>query len=157
MAKKSKSNLDKLASSLKSVKAKDIMTGDVITTREDVTLEKVANTMVKKRISGMPVIGKRDNIVGIISEADLFVVMDMIESGDAPADAPEGGFSPTVKFAMSTDVVKVRKTTSLHEIISIVKYQNIHTLPVVSGKKLVGVIGRHDIFKNFYKILRSLK
>ena len=30
-------------------------------------------------------------------------------------------------------------------------------LPVMEGKKLVGVIGRHDIFKNFYAIVRSLR
>lgn len=157
MSKKIKSNLDRLNSKLRSVKAKDIMTSDVITINEGATLEETANIMVKKRISGMPVIGMHGNIVGVICETDLFVVMDMIESGDVLEDESERRFNPTVKFAMSTDVVKVKKSTSLHDIIAIVKYQNVHILPVLSGKKLVGVIGRHDIFKKFYDIMRSLQ
>ncbi|MFH1777159.1 MAG: CBS domain-containing protein [Candidatus Omnitrophota bacterium] len=45
----------------------------------------------------------------------------------------------------------------LNDIIVLVKYKNIHTLPVIEGSKLVGIIGRYDIIKNFYSIVESLK
>ena len=151
------SRIDKLVSKLKVIKAEDIMTKDVITTKEEATLADVATIMVKKRISGMPVINSRGNVMGVVTESDLFIVMDIIDSGDVLESETKGGFDPIVKFAMSTDIVKISKNTSLFEIISIFKYQNIHTLPVLSGKKMVGVIGRHDIFKSFYNVVRKVE
>jgi CBS domain-containing protein len=157
MAKKKKSELDVLAKRLKDIKAKDIMTTDVITTTEDATLADVAEAMIKARISGMPVIDKKGNVEGIISATDLFVVMDMIQSGDVVQNGMVGTYNPTVKFAMSTDIVSVERNTTLHNIIATMKYKNVHTLPVFEGKKMVGVVGRRDIFKNFYAVVKDLR
>jgi len=156
MTRQSHTRLDRLAERLRSVRAGDIMTRDVVTTKEDATLEEVANIMVKKRISGLPVVRKRGKVVGMITETDLFIVMDMIESGDVLEDDTKRGFNPTVKFAMSTEVFKVKENSSLDEIISLVKYRNVHTIPVFSGKKMVGIIGRQDIFRHFYNIVRGI-
>jgi len=156
MTKNNKTRLERLTNELRKIRARDIMTREVVTTKEDASLADVANVMVKKRISGMPVISGRGTVSGVITESDLFLVMDMIESGDVLEDESRKGFNPTVKFAMSTDVAKVKEATSLDEMVSIVKYKNVHTLTVFSGKKLVGVIGRHDIFKNFYNVVRNI-
>jgi len=156
MAVHKKSRLNELAARLRAIKAKDIMAKDVIMTREDSTLAEVAGIMVKERISGIPVIGKKGSVGGIITMSDLFIVMDMIESGDVLENGA-GSFNPTVKFAMSTDIVKIRKNTSVHEIIGLVKYKNIHTLPVFEGEQMVGVIGRRDIFNTFYEAVRSIQ
>lgn len=33
--------------------------------------------------------------------------------------------------------------------------KGIHTMPVMEGERLVGIIGRHDILKKFYEVVRS--
>ena len=146
--------MNDLTKRLRSIKAKDIMTKDVITTTEDMTLADIAQLMTKTRISGLPVIGKRGKIVGIITAVDLFIVMDMIKSGDVMENGVMAVSNPTVKFAMSTEVIKIKKNTTLDEIIAIMKYKNVYTLPVVEANKMVGVIGRRDVFRNFYAAVK---
>ncbi|MBU1121700.1 MAG: CBS domain-containing protein [Candidatus Omnitrophota bacterium] len=156
MAEVLKPKQNELTKRLKSIKAKDIMTKDVITTTENATLSDISHIMIKSRISGLPVIGKKSKIVGMITAADLFMVMDMIKSGDVVENHETPAATPTVKFAMSTEVTKIRRNTSLDEIIVLMKYRNAHTLPVVEENKLVGVVGRRDVFKNFYAAMKDI-
>ena len=120
MAKKLKFNMSNLTERLKSIKAKDIMAKDVLTTKETATLVEVAGLMAKARISGLPVIGKSGKIVGIVTATDLFIVMDMIKLGDVVENGMMSVSNPTVKMVMSTDVIKIRKDTTLEEIITII-------------------------------------
>lgn len=148
-------NLQKLTERLKQIKAKDIMTKEVITVSKDDTLAEVAELMIVKRISGFPVL-ENDKIIGIITANDLFMVMDMIKTGEVLQNNNVDYSHPKVSFAMSTDIVTVSPEGNLDEIIALMKYRNIHTLPVTSQDKLIGVIGRRDVFKSFYCAIRDL-
>lgn len=148
-------DLEKLTEQLKQIRAKDMMSDEVITVKKDDSLAEVAELMIKKRISGFPVL-ENGEIIGIITSNDLFLVMDMIKTGELLQNDDTDSSQPSVNFAMSTDIVTVNPETNLDEIISLMKYRNIHTLPVMSQNKLVGVIGRRDIFKSFYDVIRNL-
>ena len=54
------------------MKISDIMTTKVITTTPDSTIERVALTMMEKKIEGLPVLDTAGNLVGIITEGDVF-------------------------------------------------------------------------------------
>lgn len=148
-------DLEKLTGQLKQIRAKDMMSDEVITVKKDDSLAEVAELMIKKRISGFPVL-ENGEIIGIITSNDLFLVMDMIKTGELLQNDDTYSSQPSVNFAMSTNIVTVNPETNLDEIISLMKYRNIHTLPVMSQNKLVGVIGRRDIFKSFYDVIRDL-
>ena len=148
--------LNDLMQRLKLIKAEDVMTKKIITTTPDTHLADVAEVLIKCRISGLPVIDKNERLVGIVTASDLFILMDMIKSGDVMEDGHMAVPNPTAQFAMSTNVITVQKHVNLHEIIALMKYRNIHTLPVYDGDTMVGVIGRRDIYKNFYRILKEL-
>ena len=51
--------------------AADIMVTDVITIRPDASVRKVAEILLARRISALPVVDDASNLLGIISEADL--------------------------------------------------------------------------------------
>lgn len=155
MAENNSFSLTKLIERLKQIKAKDIMTADVITVNKDDSLSDVAELMIKNRISGFPVL-EDDNIIGIITANDLFLVMDMIKTGEVLKNNGVDYSHPRVSFAMSTEIITVNPEGTLDDIISLMKYRNIHTLPVTINNKLVGVIGRRDIFKSFYCVIRDL-
>ena len=53
------------------LKAKDIMTKDVITVKTDTTLEEFARILMKHHISGAPVVDEKGNLRGIATENDL--------------------------------------------------------------------------------------
>lgn len=57
---------------LDKLKIADIMTRDLITTTPDATIERVALTMMQKKIEGLPVLDEKGNLVGIVTEGDIF-------------------------------------------------------------------------------------
>ena len=156
MPKSVKTLLNNLTKKLNLITAGSIMTTRVVSTTEDSYLSDVAEIMIKEKISGLPVMNKKGKVVGIITETDFFLVMDMITSGDIVENGKIEKSHPTVKFAMTAEVVKIKKTTNLNKIIYLMKYRNIHTFPVFEDNKMVGIVGRRDIFKSFYAAVKSL-
>lgn len=54
------------------IQIKEIMTGDVITTTPDTPVEDAARLMVAHKIGGLPVVDEYNDIVGVITETDIF-------------------------------------------------------------------------------------
>jgi acetoin utilization protein AcuB len=57
------------------IKVKDIMTKDPITVPPNFTVEETAEVLLNNRISGVPVVDHSGNVVGIITQTDLFRVL----------------------------------------------------------------------------------
>ncbi len=60
---------------LSGVKARDVMQSDPLTIRPDQTMELAAAVMLKNRITAMPVVTAGGELVGIISQGDVFKVL----------------------------------------------------------------------------------
>lgn len=58
---------------LSKIKVKDVMTKKVLTVSEDTPIEEAARIMADNKIGGLPVM-REGNIVGIITETDLFKI-----------------------------------------------------------------------------------
>lgn len=56
---------------MSTIKARDLMTTDVLAVRDGMTLEEVARFLVEHEISGAPVIDSRGRLLGVVSLADL--------------------------------------------------------------------------------------
>lgn len=108
--------------------AKDIMTKDVITVGPAASVKELAKTLVRQQISGAPVMNKKGQIVGIVSEADIV--------------ANKG---KQVKDIMSKKVSSIAEDTPVEEIAALMTAHKISRLPVMRGQKLVGLVSRADI------------
>lgn len=142
------------------MQARDIMTRDVVCVAPDASVLDVAELLVTRRISAVPVI--RDGaLVGLVSEASL---MHREEIGTArdPADRPwwirlfKGEQSPeayvesharTVQDIMSDAVVSVTEDTSVAELARLFDKHAIKRVPVVDGNSLVGIVSRSDLIR----------
>ncbi|MBU0987156.1 MAG: CBS and ACT domain-containing protein [Proteobacteria bacterium] len=60
---------------LSTIKAKDIMTKKPITVPMDYTVEETAEILLKHKISGVPVVDSFNQLVGIITQSDLFRII----------------------------------------------------------------------------------
>jgi CBS domain-containing protein len=108
--------------------AKDIMTKDVIAVSPAASVKELAKTLVRQQISGAPVMNKKGQIVGIVSEADIV--------------ANKG---KQVKDIMSKKVSSIAEDTPVEEIAALMTAHKISRLPVMRGPKLVGLVSRADI------------
>jgi acetoin utilization protein AcuB len=60
---------------IRKIKAKEIMTKNPITIPLDYTVEETALIFLEKKISGAPVVNRNGNVIGIITQTDLFRVL----------------------------------------------------------------------------------
>jgi len=68
------------------IKIKHIMTKNPITVPFDFTVEETAEVLLKNKISGVPVVNHDKEIVGIITQTDLFKVLISLTGAGALAD-----------------------------------------------------------------------
>lgn len=142
--------------------AKDIMTKNVITVTLDLAVEKLAALFWRNRISGAPVVDAEGLVVGVVTESDLIdqtkkihipTMISFLDSvimfGNAEKVEKEIGkmTGTTVSDICAKEVISVGEETPLDEIATIMAEKGVHTLPVLAGKNLVGVIGKNDIIK----------
>jgi CBS-domain-containing membrane protein len=146
--------------------AKQIMTRKTITVGLEMEVGELANLFWDNRISGAPVVDEQRKLLGIVTESDLIdqskkvhipTIMTILDSMiflESPSKLDKEIKKMTgtkVKDIYSTKVVTVNEDTPMSEIATIMADRRIHTLPVVDGEKIVGVIGKADIIRNLYK------
>lgn len=120
--------------------AKDIMTTQVITIHPHTTIYEAMNLIVKLEISGLIVVDDNSDVVGVITEKDLLVAFDFLEQTEAP-----------VADFMCRDLISATPETTTEEIGRILVQSNILRVPVLEGKKVVGIVSRRDILKSILK------
>lgn len=144
------------------MKARDIMTRDVLSVSIDDKVENVARLLVDNKISGVPVVDNKQQVVGMVTEKDLMIkardlkipfyvtLFDSIIFLENPLKFNEELRRYTavkVRDIMTTKVVAVEEDTALSEIVDLLAKRKINRVPVVRNRKLVGIITRNDVLK----------
>jgi CBS domain-containing protein len=143
--------------------AKDIMTREVITVRQDTPIRDLAEILWKNRISGVPVLDEAGTVVSVVTESDLIdqtkkvhiptmiSLLDSViflESSKKTEQEIRKMSGNTAGDISSSEFTTVTEETRLDEIATIMSEKNIHTLPVMQDDKLVGIIGKSDIIRS---------
>lgn len=148
------------------LKAKDIMTRDVVTVPPDMEITQATEILLKKGINGVPVIDSRNALVGILCQSDLisqqknipvpslFTLLDgfiPLTSTKKIEKSIQKIAAITVGDAMTRDPVSVAPETGIEKIAELMVDENYHSLPVVDHGQLVGIIGKEDILQTLIK------
>jgi len=143
--------------------AKDIMTREVITVRQDTPIKDLAEILWKNRISGVPVLDENNRVVSVVTESYLIdqtkkvhiptmiSLLDSViflESSKKTEKEIRKMSGNTVGDICASELVTVIEETGLDEIATIMSEKSLHTLPVMQDDKLVGVIGKSDIIRS---------
>ncbi len=149
------------------MKAKDIMTRDVLTVTPETEITKVAQILLEKRINGLPVLDAKSRLVGIICQSDLVTQQKRVSlpslfnllDGLIPLRSPKSFeqevhkiAAVTVGDAMVKNPVTVTPETSIEEVATLMVEKKFHTLPVVEDGWLVGGIGKEDVLKTLLRM-----
>jgi len=144
------------------LKARDIMTKDVVTVTADTEITQAAKLLLENHFNGLPVVDGRGKLIGIICQDDLIVQQKRLPlpslftffDGLIPLTSyrslekeVEKIVATSVAQAMIPDPITVDPDTSLEDIATLMVDNNIHTLPVLEGGRLVGIIGKEDILR----------
>lgn len=129
------------------IRAKDIMTEDLVVIKGKTLVRQIAHMMLRNRITALPVVENK-KLIGIVSTADLFMILykAYVKKIDAEFHKRLAMFRDmTAEDIMTRKVITIKPTTSLDEIVDLVSKKRVHVFPVVEGKKLIGIVSRHDI------------
>ena len=144
------------------LKVKDIMTKDVITVTPDTEVVKAAKILLEKRINGLPVVDDSGKLVGILCQSDLIAQQKSIPIPSLFTLLD--GFMPLtimkridkevekiaairVEQAMTPKPVTVDPNADIEDVARLMVDKNYHTLPVLDGGKVVGIVGKEDVLK----------
>jgi CBS domain-containing protein len=130
-----------------SLKVEDVMVREVITIDEESTVREAAEVMNKFEI-GCLIAVRKGKAVGIITERDLLKRV-VAEAKDVN--------KTKVKDVMSSPLVVVEPKMELEEAVKLMFQMKIKKLPVVDGKRLVGLVTLTDIARFQPQMIKILK
>ncbi|HSJ58797.1 MAG TPA: CBS domain-containing protein [Anaerolineae bacterium] len=128
---------------------RDWMTKNPLIVSPDTPIEKAIRIMRSQRIRHLPVIREDETIAGIVTQTDL------LQASPSPATSLsvwEINFllaRMQVRDAMTRKVIVVSEECPLEEAAMVMAQNKIGCLPVVHGRRLVGIITETDLFNIF--------
>ncbi|MHB0914406.1 MAG: CBS domain-containing protein [Thermoleophilia bacterium] len=147
---------------LSGLTAGDIMQKDVVTIREEATMQELAELLSVNRISGVPVIDEMNRVVGIATEGDLVAIdaeihfphyiqfldsVIFLESVKKFDERLRRAAAYRVREIMTTEVVSVQQDEPLERVATLMTDNEINRLPVLNGDVLAGIVTRADVVR----------
>jgi CBS domain-containing protein len=135
--------------------AKDIMTEQVHTVRPADPLWKVIDVICRHRVSGVPVLDGKGQLVGLISERDILHALYPVSSARKPSAAAGRGRLRNINELVARDIMVVKVITAAPEtealrLASVMALRKIRRIPIVSGRRLVGIVSHGDVYRAIF-------
>ena len=146
---------------MRPITAGDVMNPRVLTVRDDITVEELADFLVENEISGAPVEDATGKLVGVVSVTDIVAV---VSEGKRDRDRKDGSFYQSwerdpnlpeeidvedgdihVREIMTPIVYAVPEEMPVPEVAERMIESHIHRLLVTRGEKVVGILSTSDL------------
>ena len=144
--------------------AADVMTHDVVTVNTDTTVKEIAEILLAKGISAVPVVDAAGALVGIVSEGDLIHRveneterrrswwLELFADRERMAQDFIKSHARKAGDVMTRQVVTVKPEMPLGEVSTLLEKHRIKRVPVVDGGKLVGIISRANLLRALVRV-----
>jgi CBS domain-containing protein len=141
------------------MKARDVMVSPVISVKLSSSVREVAQTLLKHRISAVPVVDDQGKLVGIVSEGDLLYRVEAgtqrrhswwlsgLIGNEALASEYIKAHSRNVADVMTTNVITAAPDTPLHQIAALLEKNSIKRVPIVEKGQLVAIVSRANLIQ----------
>ena len=129
------------------------MTRQPITASETEGIDDALKTMRDHGVRRLPVLGKKGELVGIVSDKDLLYASPSPATSLSVHELHYLLSKLAVKDVMASPVITVTEYTPLEEAARIMVDNKIGGLPVLRDDRLVGIITETDMFKIFLEML----
>jgi len=145
----------------RSITVANVMNRDVASVREGAPLKEVAELMAARKVSGVPVLDDKGQVVGIISDKDFLEVMGAGQTdsfmtviakcllGKGCLAAPH--HARFAKDIMTSPAVTVKPEIPILEVADIFTQKKINRAPVVDAEgRMIGIVSRADVLKSSF-------
>ncbi len=148
------------------MKAEDVMIRDVISIGPDATVLQAARLMLQHHISGLPVIDKDGNLVGVVSEGDFLRRretkterrrsrwLEFLMGPGRMAAEYSHSHGCKVSEVMTKEVQSVDEVTPIEDIVDLMERRRIKRVPVLCGGQVVGIVTRSNLMHAMVSLAR---
>lgn len=126
----------------------DVMKKKVITATLGMTMSDVAKVMVRNRLRRLPVVSE-DKVVGVVT---VFDVLGYVSKGEFKGVLAEENLNTRVDEIISRDVVSVKPSQDLAEVVKMVHETGFGGFPVMEDNRLAGIVTTTDVLETFYSL-----
>lgn len=146
----------------------DVMTRNCITVAPDATVEDAVKLMLSRQVSGLFVVDKAGDLVGVVTEGDLLRRDELGTQRNRPwwlrllvsparqaADFIRAN-GQHVRDVMTEKVLSINQNAPLEEVVAVMEKNRIKRLPVITEGKVVGVVSRSDIMRALIGRVRNV-
>lgn len=127
--------------------ARDIMARHLVTFNPEMSVMDAIGLMLRKRISGAPVINKDGELLGMLSEYD---VLRILAAGEYSAEEHEE--EDTVGEWMSEDPHTIGPELDIYSMAHLLLDIGVRRLPVVKDGKVIGQVSRRDVLRGIERM-----
>jgi CBS domain-containing protein len=139
------------------MKARDVMTTAVHTVGPDASVTDIAQLLLDRRISGVPVVDAAGHVLGVVSEGDLMRRPEsgtiarrswwlaLVASNDELARDYVKTHGTKARDVMSRPAVTIDAGAELAAVAALLEKRRIKRLPVLQDGKLVGIVTRSNL------------
>ncbi len=124
------------------LRARDIMSKDVISVKNETPILEAIKILVENHISGLPVVKDDMTLTGILSEKDAIALF--YESDEAD--------NKTVSDYMTSPAVCFEEGEALLNVCDFLAKNIFRRVPITSNGKLVGIISIRDVLKSILQL-----
>ncbi len=150
---------------MRPIVAKDLMSSEVLTVPEALSVDELSSFFIDNEITGAPVVGDDGSVIGVVS------VVDVARVSSEPAEEAWETLTPTyydraedpqvgkdgfsifhvaddskrVRDIMNAQLHSVGENATVSEIASAMLHNHVHRLLVIEDNELVGVISTSDL------------
>jgi CBS domain-containing protein len=129
---------------------RDIMIHGVSRVTPGTPVRDALDLMLRKRIRAVPVVGDKQEVLGIISERDIMRgLLPQIPRAGLDTERDQAA-DMTVKDIMTRSVLCVSEELGLEEAANMMINKDVEQLPVTSDGKLTGFLTRSDIIRKLF-------
>lgn len=133
----------------KSITVDQYMTKNLVTFKPSQSIREVMDTLIKKNISGGPVVDDSGQLVGMISEGDCLKQAVRAKYHNLPEH------QISIQDYMKTDVKTLGPDVDIFEAANQFLELRIRRFPILDKGKLVGQISQKDVIKAVIKLNRT--
>lgn len=120
---------------LKKIAAKEIMTEELLSVEPHITVQEAADLMDKHNIGALVILSPIKDLLGIFTERDL--LRRVVAKKKNPSQT-------RIKEVMTPNVMVAQATDNAWELLQTMQHQKFRHLPVVEGRKVVGIVSLKD-------------
>jgi CBS domain-containing protein len=119
--------------------ARDVMSPDADCVRTDRTAADAARIMTEAGVGAVPICGPDDKLKGVVTDRDI--VVKVIGKGRDPGTFPAGDLN-------QQEAVTIGADDDVEEILATMTRHKVRRLPVIDGKRLVGMVAVADVARS---------